>query len=69
MKQPKKMIFNDVWAFYKEYLNCQFTDEDWQEIIKKQKTINDNYHNDFFCRSLTNVVVNEFKHIQKEGKQ
>jgi hypothetical protein len=56
MREPKKELYNDIWFYYKKWLNNSGTDEEWEQIIKDGNEILQKYKNDSFSRSLVGAV-------------
>lgn len=59
MKEPKKELYNEIWFYYKKWLNNDDSEQQWVEIIKEGQTIIDKYENDSFAKSLVYVVQKE----------
>ena len=59
MKEPKKELYNEIWFYYKKWLNNDDSEKQWVEIIKEGQTIIDKYENDSFAKSLVYVVQKE----------
>lgn len=59
MKQLKKDIYNDVWFFYKKYLDGDGTDQYWDNLVHEAQEIVDKYGQDKFSRELIGAVINE----------
>lgn len=66
MREPKKQIYNDVWFFYKKYINCDNSDECWEQINKEAHDIVCKHGNDRFARELLCVVINELSRKEIE---
>lgn len=56
MKEPKKGLYNDVWFYYKKWLNNNGTDQEWENIIAEGDCIIEKYNNDPFARSLIGTI-------------
>ena len=59
MKEPKKELYNEIWFYYKKWLNNDDSEQQWVEIIKEGQTIIDKYENDRFAKSLVYAVQKE----------
>lgn len=59
MKEPKKELYNEVWFYYKKWLNNDGSDEQWEQIIEQGNAIIDKYKQDPFARSLVGNVQAE----------
>lgn len=59
MREAKKQIYNDVWFFYKKYLNGDRSDRYWEEVNRESKKIADKYNGDMFARELVSAVIVE----------
>lgn len=59
MKELKKQIYNDVWFFYKKYINVQDTEEFWDAVIKDGDLLIEKYKRDPFMRDLISCIVQE----------
>ena len=59
MKEPKKELYNEIWFYYKKWLNNDDSEQQWLEIIKEGKTISDKYEKDRFAKSLVYAVQKE----------
>lgn len=59
MREAKKQIYNDVWFFYKKYLNGDRSDRYWEEVNRESKEIADKYNGDMFARELLSAVIVE----------
>lgn len=59
MREAKKQIYNDVWFFYKKYLNGDRSDRYWEEANRESKEIADKYNGDMFARELLSAVIVE----------
>lgn len=59
MREPKKEIYNNTWFFYKKYINCDNSDECWEQINQESQEILNKYNNDKFARELLEAVINE----------
>lgn len=59
MKEPKKELYNEIWFYYKKWLNNDDSEQQWVEIIKEGQTIIDKYENDSFAKSLVYAVQKE----------
>lgn len=59
MKQPKKELFNEVWFYYKKWLNHTNTDSKWEQILAEGDKILEKYQMDPFARSLVSSVIVE----------
>lgn len=59
MKEPKKQLYNDVWFFYKKWLNNTGSDEEWEKINAEADSIIHKYDMDPFARSLLSAVIVE----------
>ena len=46
MKEPKKELFNEIWFYYKKWLNNDGSDEQWEQIIEQGNAIIDKYKQD-----------------------
>lgn len=58
--EPKKEIYNEVWFFYKKYLNGGRSDADWEELNREAQEIVKKHNGDMFARELLGAVINEF---------
>ena len=56
MREPKKQIYNEIWFYYKKWLNNSGTDEEWQQIIAEGNEILAKSKQDAFARSLVGAV-------------
>lgn len=56
MREPKKQLYNEIWFYYKKWLNNSGTDEEWQQIIAEGNEILARYNQDAFARSLVGAV-------------
>lgn len=59
MKQPKKELYNDVWFYYKKWLNHGNTDAEWEQMLAEGDGILAKYQMDPFARSLVGAVLVE----------
>lgn len=59
MKEPKKELYNEIWFYYKKWLNNDDSEQQWLEIIKEGQTIIDKYQNDSFAKALVYAVQKE----------
>lgn len=59
MKEPKKELYNEIWFYYKKWLNNDDSEQQWVEIIKEGQAIIDKYGNDSFAKSLVYAVQKE----------
>lgn len=59
MKQPKKELFNEVWFYYKRWLNHTNTDAEWEQIMAEGDNILEKCQMDPFARSLVSSVIVE----------
>lgn len=57
VKEPKKEIYNEVWFFYKKYLNCP--EESWEQLTREAQELIKKHGNDVFVRELLYAVINE----------
>lgn len=55
MKQPKKELYNEVWFYYKRWLNNAGTDVEWELIMAEGEKILEKYK-DPFARALVGAV-------------
>lgn len=55
MKEPKKQIYNDVWFFYKKYINAT-SDEEWDILVAESKELIEKHQNDPFAKDLLYAV-------------
>ena len=62
-KEPKKEIYNEVWFFYKKYINHDNSDEAWEQVAKDAKTILEKNKGDKFARQLINAVIDELERV------
>ena len=63
--EPKKEIYNEVWFFYKKYLGCSGSDNDWEKLTKEAQDIADKHNGDMFARELLYAVINEIGRVIK----
>lgn len=56
MREQKKQLYNDVWFYYKKWLNNNGTDTEWEQIIAEGNEILLKYSYDPFARSLIGVI-------------
>lgn len=57
----RRIVFTDVWEFYKAYID-RFGDEfDWFEIAHKARYISNKHNNDKLCISLLIAVIEDFE--------
>ena len=66
MREPKKQIYNDVWFFYKKYINCDNSDQCWEQINQEAQEIARKYDSDMFARELIWAVINELSRKEIE---
>jgi hypothetical protein len=66
MDEPKKQIYNDIWFFYKKYINGAGDDEYWETLNQEAQEIVAKHNGDMFARELALVVINEL--ARKGGK-
>lgn len=66
MREPKKQIYNDVWFFYKKHINCDNSDQCWEQINQEAQEIARKYGNDMFARELIWAVINELSRKEIE---
>ena len=59
MKEPKKVIYNDAWGYYKKWLNNDGSDAQWEQIIAEGNKIIDTYQGDLFARALIGAIQAE----------
>ena len=59
MKEPKKELFNEVWFYYKKWLNNDDSDDQWKEILAEGIEIIEKYDFDVFAKELVYLVQNE----------
>ena len=59
MKDPKKELFNEVWFYYKKWIDNSGTDSEWEQILQEGNAIIDKYKQDPFARSLVGNVQAE----------
>lgn len=59
MREPKKELFNEVWFYYKKWLNHTNTNEEWEQIMAEGDKILEKYKMDPFARSLVSAVIVE----------
>ena len=59
MREAKKQIYNDVWFFYKKHINCDNSDECWEQIKQEAQELVKKYVGDMFVRELLAAVINE----------
>ena len=55
MKEPKKELYNDVWFYYKKWLNNDGTDKQWEQMLAEGELILEKYK-DPFARALVGAV-------------
>lgn len=63
MKEPKKELYNEIWFYYKKWLNNDGSDEQWEKIIADGNTILEKYKQDPFARALVGAVQMELGRI------
>lgn len=66
MREPKKQIYNDVWFFYKKHINCDSSDECWEQINQEAQELVEKHGNDRLARDLVGVVINELSRKEKK---
>lgn len=59
MKEPKKAIYNDIWFFYKKYLNGDRSNAFWEQLNQEAQAIVNKHDGDLFARELISTVINE----------
>lgn len=65
MKEPKKEIYNDIWFFYKKYLNGNGSDGYWEQVQSESEKLIQKYKGDMFARELLGVVISELGRREK----
>lgn len=67
MKEAKKEIYNDVWFFYKKYLNGNNkSDAYWEQVNSEAQEIANKYNGDMFARELISAVIVELAREEKK---
>lgn len=56
--EPKKQIFNDIWAFYKAHIGIT-SDEDWERTTKESQELINKHGSDPYAKDLIYAVLNE----------
>lgn len=59
MKEPKKELFNEIWFYYKKWLNNDDSEKQWEQIIKEGGEITKKYDFDVFAKELVYLVQKE----------
>lgn len=59
MKEPKKELFNEIWFYYKKWLNNDDSEKQWEQIIKEGGEIIKKYDFDVFSKELVYLVQKE----------
>lgn len=59
--KDRRVIFTDVWEFYKAYIDRSFDEYDWFEIRNKAICISKKHNDDKLCIGLLIVVIEEFE--------
>lgn len=57
MKEPKKELFNEIWFYYKKWLNNDDSEKQWEQIIKEGGEIK--YDFDVFAKELVYLFQKE----------
>lgn len=57
--EPKKEIYNDVWFFYKKYMNGDGSDRYWEQLNQEAAEIVKKHGGDLFARELVVTVISE----------
>ena len=63
MKEPKRELFNEIWAYYKKWINNDGSDVQWEEILAEGNAIIVKHKQDPFARSLVGIVQAELGRI------
>lgn len=56
--EPKRQLFNDIWAFYKAHIGIK-SDEDWERTIKESQELINKHGSDPYAKDLIYAVLNE----------
>lgn len=59
MKEPKKELFNEIWFYYKKWLNNDDSEKQWEQIIKEGGEIIKKYDFDVFAKELVYLIQKE----------
>lgn len=59
MRELKKEIYNEIWFFYKKYLNGDGSDQYWEQLNQEAQEIVNKHGGDMFARELVGAVINE----------
>lgn len=65
MKEPKKEIYNDIWFFYKKYLNGDGSDNYWEQLQSESEELINKHKGDMFARELLGAVISELGRREK----
>jgi hypothetical protein len=59
MREAKKEIFNEIWFYYKKWINHKGTESEWDAIIEEGNILAEKYNQDKFARSLILAIHEE----------
>jgi hypothetical protein len=59
MRETKKALFNEIWFYYKKWINHNGTESEWDAIIEEGNILAKKYNQDKFARSLILAIHEE----------